>query len=139
MPRKLLWAPTIPGLETADYLTAETIIDLIRPPKTLMVIGVGATGVQLAELFAIFGTKVYLLESKKRILPKQDDEVSEALSEIFRKQRGMEIITSASVVSLKKGKVRLRASTIYLVSTNTQSKSRKFSLPLAGSRIWILV
>lgn len=94
--------PTIPGLETADYLTAETIIDLIRPPKTLMVIGAGATGVQLAELFAIFGTKVYLLESKKRILPKQDDEVSEALSEIFRKQRGMEIITSASVVSLKK-------------------------------------
>ena len=94
--------PNIPGLETVDYLTAETIIDLIRPPKTLLVIGAGSTGVQLAELFAIFGTKVHLLESKKRILPKRDDEVSETLSDIFHNQRGMEIITSASVVSVKK-------------------------------------
>lgn len=93
--------PTIPGLDTIDYVTAETAVDLIRPPKTLLVIGAGATGVQLAELFAIFGTKVYLLEAKKRILPEQDDEVSEALSDIFRRQRGMEIITSASIVAVK--------------------------------------
>ena len=94
--------PSIPGLDTIDYVTAETAIDLVRPPKTLLVIGAGVTGVQLAELFAIFGTKVYLLEAKKRILPSQDDEVSEALSDIFRKQRGMEIITSASVVAVKR-------------------------------------
>lgn len=94
--------PSIPGLDTIDYLTAHTAIDLIRPPKTLLVIGAGSTGVQLAELFAIFGTKVYLLDTKKRILPSQDEEVSETLSGIFREHRGMEIVTSASVVSVKR-------------------------------------
>lgn len=56
--------PTIPGLETADYLTAETIIGSDTSAKNVDGNGAGATGVQLAELFAIFGTKVYLLESK---------------------------------------------------------------------------
>ncbi len=122
--------PAIPGLEAVDYLTAETIIDLIRPPKTLMIIGAGATGIQLAELFAIFGTKVYLLESKKRILPKQDDEVSEALTEIFRKQRGMEIITSASVISVKKESPLTRVT--YLTGEHEHSLKVERVLVAAG-------
>lgn len=93
--------PKIPGLEKISYLTAATALDLIRPPKSLLIIGAGSTGVQFAELFAIFGTKVYLLDLKKRLLPRADDEVSEVITDTFRRLRGMEIITSASVKSVQ--------------------------------------
>jgi len=90
--------PDIVGLEKIAYLTPETAIDLLKPPKSLAIVGAGATGVQFAELFAIFGTKVYLFEAKKRILSEMDDEVSAELAKIFVGQRGMEIFTSSRVI-----------------------------------------
>ncbi|MCL2173874.1 NAD(P)/FAD-dependent oxidoreductase [Candidatus Saccharibacteria bacterium] len=93
--------PDIVGLDTVDYLTPETAIDLLRPPKSLFIVGAGAAGVQFAELFAIFGTKVYLADVRKRVLPREDDEVSEAMTDVFARLRGMEILTSARVVAVK--------------------------------------
>lgn len=92
--------PSITGLDSIDYLTSETAIDLIRPPKSLLIIGAGSTGLQFAELFSIFGTKVYLLDSKKRIISSEDDEVSEVMAAVLKQTRGVEIITSARVNSL---------------------------------------
>ena len=93
--------PEIPGLEKVNFLTPETAIDLLRPPKSLFVVGGGTAGVQMAELFSIFGSKVYLAEAKRRILPREDDEVSATISEVFKKTRGMEILISARVISVK--------------------------------------
>jgi dihydrolipoamide dehydrogenase len=93
--------PNIAGLDTVNYLTPETAIDLLRPPKSLFVIGAGATGAQFAELFAIFGTKVYLGEVQKRILPREDDEVSEVVSDVFTRLRGIEVLNSARVIAVK--------------------------------------
>ena len=89
--------PDIIGLENVDYLTPATAINLTKPPKTLAIVGAGATGVQFAELLAIFGTKVYLFEAKKRILSEFDDEVSRELVMVFA-NRGVEILTSSRVV-----------------------------------------
>ena len=91
--------PDIPGIEKISYLTAETAINLLKPPKSLAIIGAGVTGIQFAELFAIFGSKVHLIEAKKRILSEVDDEVSAALTEVFIKQRGVEVHTSARVIA----------------------------------------
>jgi len=93
--------PDIVGLDTIDYLTPETAIDLLRPPRSLFVVGAGAAGAQFAELFAIFGTKVYLADMQKRILPREDDEVSEVMTDVFTRLRGMEVLTSARVIALK--------------------------------------
>lgn len=94
--------PGIVGLDKVDYLTPETAADLIRPPKSLFVIGAGAAGVEFAEMFSIFGTKVYLSDAKKRILPREDDETSALVHEIFAKQRGMEILTGTRVLKVAK-------------------------------------
>lgn len=91
--------PDVPGLDKVDYLTPASALDLLKPPKTLAVVGAGATGVQFAELFAIFGTKVYLFEAKKRLLAEADDEASALLQDIFARGRGMEIHLSAKVVA----------------------------------------
>jgi pyruvate/2-oxoglutarate dehydrogenase complex dihydrolipoamide dehydrogenase (E3) component len=93
--------PDIAGLDTVNYLTPETAIDLIRPPKSLFVVGAGAAGIQFAELFAIFGTKVYLADIQKRILPREDDEISEVMADVLARIRGVEVLTSARVIAVK--------------------------------------
>jgi pyruvate/2-oxoglutarate dehydrogenase complex dihydrolipoamide dehydrogenase (E3) component len=91
--------PNVAGLDKVDYLTPETALNLLRPPKTLGIIGAGASGVQLAELLAIFGTKVHLFEAKQRLLAEADDEVSEVLTRVFAEQRGMKIHLSSRVTA----------------------------------------
>jgi pyruvate/2-oxoglutarate dehydrogenase complex dihydrolipoamide dehydrogenase (E3) component len=94
--------PNIAGLNEVDYLTMETAMNLLKPPKSLFVIGAGETGCQLAEMFAIFGTKVYLADAKSRILPREDEQVSELFEEVFLKARGMEVFSSSRVIGIRK-------------------------------------
>ena len=94
--------PNITGLESVGFLTPETIINLSRPPKSLFIIGASTTGCQFAELFAIFGTKIHLADIKKRILPREDDEVSELFQNVFTKIRDMKILNSSRVIAVKK-------------------------------------
>lgn len=97
------WAvPPIEGAETADYLTAKTALDLIRPPRRLFVVGAGAVGCEFAQLFSIFGSKLFMADISPRILPKEDSEVSSAVHANFEKRRGMTLLTSTKVVSIKK-------------------------------------
>lgn len=88
------------GLDTVPYLTPRTALDVIRPPKTLFVIGGGATGCEFASLFSAFGSKVYVADEASRLLPKEDQEVSEAIDQVFRQQRGMSIFTHTKVIRI---------------------------------------
>lgn len=92
------YIPDIVGLGKIDYLTPDTAIDLMRPPKSLFIVGAGESGTEMAELFSIFGTKVTLADIKKRILPKSDDEVSELVENAMHTERGVNILTSARVI-----------------------------------------
>lgn len=94
--------PPIVGLDKISYLTARTALDLTRPPKSIFVIGGGAVGCEFAELFSTFGSKVYIADIAPRILPKEDDEVSELIEKQFTEQRGMQILTKAKVVRVSK-------------------------------------
>lgn len=96
-----LSTPNIIGLNEIDYLTPESISNLSRLPKSLFIVGAGRTGVQLAEFFSVFGVKVYLADTKKRILAREDDEISELLANVLSKIRGVEILNSTRVVSVE--------------------------------------
>ena len=50
--------PDIPGIDKITYQTPRTILESIRPPKSIYIIGAGTAGVELAQLLAIFGTRV---------------------------------------------------------------------------------
>lgn len=95
----------VQGLEETPYLTPETALELIRPPKSLFIIGGGATGCEFANLFSAFGTKVYIADEATRILPKEDREVSDLLTESFKKQRGMTVMTHTKVLRVAKNGV----------------------------------
>lgn len=95
-------APDIPGLDKVKYLTPRTILESIRPPKSLYIIGGGTVGVELAQMMAIFGTKVYLAEIASRILPKEDSEVGELMERLLREQKGVSSLTHTRTLSVVK-------------------------------------
>src|SRR5216684_6602739 len=77
------------------------ILSLTEVPKSLVVVGAGAVGVEFASIFRTFGTEVTLLEMLPRIVPLEDEEISKELDKAFRK-KGIQIFTEAAVESVKK-------------------------------------
>jgi len=94
--------PVIPGLDTIKYFTPRTILEAIRPPKSLLIIGGGDTGVEIAQMMAIFGTKVYIAEKAGRLLPHHDSEVGELIERVLAEQKGVTSLTHSRVLSVEK-------------------------------------
>jgi dihydrolipoamide dehydrogenase len=81
-------ARMLPGLKPdADFiLTNIEILNLQAVPKSLMIIGAGAVGVEFASMFRRFGTEVSIFEALPRLVPVEDEEVSKELERVFKKQ-----------------------------------------------------
>jgi len=96
-------ARSLPGVEIdgATILTNREILQLNSPPKSLVVVGAGAVGVEFASIFRTFGSDVTLLEMLPRIVPLEDEEVSAELEKAFKK-KGIRIETGSKVESVKK-------------------------------------
>jgi dihydrolipoamide dehydrogenase len=95
-------AKTIFGLQPDDrILTNIEILAIPQVPKSLIVIGAGAVGVEFSSIFRSFGTDVTLVEFLPRIMPLEDDEISKELTRIF-KRRGIGINTGAKVEKIHK-------------------------------------
>lgn len=93
--------PRISGIETANCYTPETALKMGRVPKTVMVVGGGASGCEIAQYFAEIGSKVAMTEIAERILPREDSEVGEVLTEYFTKRFDVKVLTSARVVAVE--------------------------------------
>jgi dihydrolipoamide dehydrogenase len=95
-------AKLLPGLKAdATILTNIEILEMNAPPKSLVVIGAGAVGVEFASIFRSFGTEVTILEFLPRMVPVEDEEISKELARVFRK-RGIETSTGAKVEKVEK-------------------------------------
>jgi dihydrolipoamide dehydrogenase len=75
--------PPIPGLDQVDYLTTDTIWNLSKLPKKLMVMGGGPIGCELAQSFARVGSEVTLVEMLPDILIREDEEASRMVRQKF--------------------------------------------------------
>ena len=76
--------PPIAGLDAIDYLTSDTLWQLRSLPARLLVLGGGPIGCELAQAFARFGSQVTIVEQDARLLPREDDEVSAFVAQVFR-------------------------------------------------------
>jgi dihydrolipoamide dehydrogenase len=97
-------ARQLPGLESDGKLIWSYKEAMVPPefPKSLLVIGSGAIGIEFASFYRTMGAEVTVAEVMDRILPVEDEEVSAFAKRAFEKQ-GMKILTSATVSNLKKG------------------------------------
>lgn len=94
--------PKIQGLDNISYFTPRTILETIRPPKSLFIIGGSNTSIEIAQLMAIFGTKIYIAEKAGRLLPHHDCEVGELIERLFTGHKGVTVLTHSRVVSVEK-------------------------------------
>jgi dihydrolipoamide dehydrogenase len=96
-------ARSLPGVEldASCILSNREILQLPSIPKSLVVVGAGAVGVEFASIYRTFGTEVTILEALPRIVPLEDEEISPELEKAFKK-KGIRIETEARVESVKK-------------------------------------
>ena len=97
-------ARMIPGLEAGgNILTNIEILSLPVVPKSLIVVGAGAVGVEFASIFRSFGREVTILEMLPKLVPVEDEEVSKELGRIYRK-RGITCHTGAKMDKVEQTK-----------------------------------
>ncbi len=94
-------APPTPGLIEAGYLTNETIFGLTELPPRLAVIGAGPIGCELAQSFARFGSRVYLVEALHGILPKEDRDAAEIVRESMHRD-GVQLLCCGKELKISK-------------------------------------
>jgi dihydrolipoamide dehydrogenase len=95
-------ARMIPGIEADGdrIITYREAMVLPEPPKSMVVIGAGAIGIEFADFWNAFGVEVTVIEALPRILPIEDEEVSAQLSRSLRK-KGMTIHAGSKVEGVK--------------------------------------
>jgi dihydrolipoamide dehydrogenase len=97
-------ARLIPGLEVSDrILTNIEILSLKEIPKSLVIVGAGAVGVEFASIYRSFDCEVTIVEMLPRLVPVEDEEVSKELARVYRK-RGINFYTGARVEKVEKSK-----------------------------------
>ena len=90
------------GQQSDDrILTNIEILALEQPPKSLIVIGAGAVGVEFSSIFRSFGTEVTIVEFLPRIVPVEDEDISKELTRLFKK-RGIDVNTACKVEKIEK-------------------------------------
>src|SRR6202451_2327366 len=97
-------ARMLPGYKADDtILTNFEILKIAEMPKSLVVIGSGAVGVEFASIFKSFGAEVTILEMLPRMVPAEDEDISKELLRLFKK-RGIDVNLSVKDTKIEKNK-----------------------------------
>jgi dihydrolipoamide dehydrogenase len=78
--------PKIEGLDAADYLTSDSVLDLDSPPKSIIILGGGYVGVEYAHFFSGIGVKTTLVQRPSKLLKEEEPEVSDLLKAEMQKR-----------------------------------------------------
>jgi len=91
--------PELPGLDTVVALDSTSIMELDAVPEHLVVVGGGYIGLEFGQAFHRFGARVTVIQRASRLLPLEDDDVSEAVREILVED-GIEVLLGTQPVSV---------------------------------------
>ncbi len=89
-------APRIDGLDTVEHWTNRDVVQLTELPDSLLVIGGGAIGCEIAQVLAEFGVTVTVLEAADRLLVMEEPEASGLIEKVFT-ELGIEVVTGAQI------------------------------------------
>jgi pyruvate/2-oxoglutarate dehydrogenase complex dihydrolipoamide dehydrogenase (E3) component len=138
---------SIPGLAGAQPLTHIEALELDQVPRHLIVIGGGYVGLELSQAMQRFGSKVTIIDRNDRLLHKEDDDVTEALADLFRDE-GIDTVLNArvrrisgksgdsvTVVVKQGGGEKTLAGTHLLVAGGRRPNTENIGLELAGIEV----
>ncbi|MEJ7560319.1 MAG: mercuric reductase [Pedobacter sp.] len=135
--------PDIKGLETIEYLTSTTILDLQEVPEHLVIVGGNYIGLEFGQMFQRFGSQVTILEKSASIMGREDDDVSEEINKILEEE-GLTILTDTNVESVEKkdglislnllvdGNTRTLTATHVLVAIGRAPQTAALNLQVSG-------
>jgi mercuric reductase len=140
------WEPAIPGLDATPHLTSTEALSLTDLPRSMIVVGGSAVGLELAQFFARLGTKVSVLEALPRLVPAEDADVGEDLAR-YLEQEDMAVHAGVNVrrasgkpgayaVEVEEsGQTRVFAAEQLLVATGRRPNTKGMGLEEAGIRL----
>jgi dihydrolipoamide dehydrogenase len=139
--------PPIKGLDSLEYLTSETMLELKEKPRSLIIIGGGYIAVEYGHFFAAMGTKVTILEMADRLVLAEEPEISELLRqelgrriEIYTGVQAEEIKRSESGVTvivkdLKAGKAKEFSAQQVLIAVGRRSNADRLGVENTGVKL----
>jgi dihydrolipoamide dehydrogenase len=136
---------SLPGvtIDGQRVLSSDHALRLERLPGSMVIVGAGAVGVEFADVFAAYGTRVTVVEALPRLLPLEDEEVSRLLARSFARRK-IEVLTGAKVQAVRpasngvtveiehEGKAVSLAVEQVLVAVGRGARSRGLGLEAAG-------
>ena len=99
--------PPIPGVQDVPYLTNTTMMEVDFLPEHLVIIGGSYIGLEFAQMYRRFGSKVTVVERMAKLLPREDDDVAAGIRAILERE-GVDIRTGAECMALSKHGDRIR-------------------------------
>jgi len=93
--------PNVPGLDTVECLTTESLLNLTVPPRSLAILGGGYIGVEYAHFFSAMGTSVTLIEAADRLVVGEEPEIAALLLRALRTR--MQVLTNTEVERIDRG------------------------------------
>jgi pyruvate/2-oxoglutarate dehydrogenase complex dihydrolipoamide dehydrogenase (E3) component len=120
--------PPVPGLADTPLWTNREAVQAETPPRSLLVLGGGSIGVELAQVFARFGVAVSLLEQAERLIAFEEPESSALAAQALRSD-GVEVITGTSAAGVEHGADGFR-----LILTDGSDRRGERLLVCAGRR-----
>ncbi len=91
--------PSVPGLKEAGFLTSESIMELEQLPEHLLVLGSGYIGLEFAQMFRRFGSRVTVIGQSEQILSQQDPDIAIAVQTLLERD-GIEFLLKAKVLRI---------------------------------------
>ena len=90
----------VPGGDLPEVLNSDQLLALTEVPKSMVIVGAGAVGVEFAAVFRAFGCEVTLVEMLPAILPNLDSDIVKRMGLVLRKQ-GIKMLTAAKVINIE--------------------------------------
>ncbi len=140
------WAAPIPGLQEAGFLTSEQALSLEALPASLIIIGGGSIGLELAQLFTRFGVQVMVLGSGPHVAKAEEPEIGQALVRYLEDEK-IRICTNVTIKRVERGdgeyhvhteaegKPEICRAEQLLVATGRRPNTNGFGLEQAGVRV----
>ncbi|MBP1925912.1 dihydrolipoamide dehydrogenase [Sedimentibacter acidaminivorans] len=136
--------PPIPGIESTKCIDSTGALELQEVPKTMIIVGGGVIGVEIATLYSTLGCKITIIEMLDEILPMMDGELTKSIRSKLAK-KGVEINTGAKVMSFKDngdnvdvtvqmsdGKTKVFSGDKALISIGRRTNTQTIGLDKAG-------
>lgn len=89
--------PALPGLERVDVLTSTSILELTQTPAHLVVLGGGYVGLEFAQAYRRFGSRVTVVQRGEQLLPREDADVAAAVAQILRDE-GIDVLLETEAI-----------------------------------------